>query len=700
MKIKLVWSVLLLLSLTGCNDNSSENSDGEVTSSTSLNAASSRIFVQTKKVETIDLTSSVQVSDNSPVELDRVESLSLNSECIPYEVSGMVFTVRSSEPGQCVYEYTVKSGTSYTEGISQVGFSETGSEIGGTEATSSLDPVVKTGGIEDVIIVDLVADLPTTTPFPTGYYIDSSNVILLGNGEVTDITDTTFTYSSSISGITRIMYVLINNITDDVMLGSVDIAISQDVNHQPYAMSYKFSESYNEGQYIPSVDVDSLGLIGDADPEDDSNLQLVHVESMDDVLVSINPPAAGSINSTSFSFKPLTSGTKTVSYVISDHNGGYAIGLITFNAYSKYSDIETKLLDTDRLLTAPLTLSQVIDARLNFIGPDSEFDDIPFFSWDVANAYCVAYGGELPTAEQLEDLVNQPEWTASDWPKGMKFWTKTVSDSNRVAVKIDASITSRVAEPITNPNHLTCIDFNPIALRINTVGEPLHDKLQLILGLDQQLFVEALGVDGNWTNYIKPVTWESSHTNVADFIKGFTGLLSTISSGDTTVIVTSLTQQIPITVSLPVEVIHTIISDIIGWPLGETFQQIVSQPGNIIRFKAGCVIDAISGGSDQPWVGNPKGGTLQTVSLINVSKVDYTIGYFYGSARDQVAQLVFHYSDGREISIGTPRNTGGCLVNHMERGSFDVTKSILGFNSWTTGDEGKGYLSGLQFLYK
>lgn len=707
MRVKVRWCVmsLLFLSLTACNggsDDNNEDSDqgGGITDATSLNAAYSRMLVQTKKIETIDLTSSVQATDDAPIELDKVESLSSNSECTPYEVSGMAFTVRTSEPGQCVYQYTVKSGRSYAEGVSQVGFSENGSAMGYSGITSSLDPVVKTGEEGEVIVVDLVADLPTTTPFPPGYHIDDSDLILLGNGDVTDITDTTFSYSSSVSGITRVMYALINDATDDVMLGSVDIAISQDVNHQPYAMNYEFRDAYKEGQYVPSVDVDTLGLIGDVDPTDDPNLQLVDVQSMDDVLVSINPPPAGSVNSTSFSFQPLTSGTKTVSYVISDHNGGYAIGLITFNVYSKYTDIDTTLLGTQRLLTAPLTLSQAIDARLNIISPDPDFDDIPFFSWDVANAYCIAYGGQLPTAEQLEDLVKQPEWMTSDWPKGMQFWSQTVSGSNRIAVKLNGSTTSRVAQPITYPNHLTCIDFNPIALRINTVGKPLTDTLELILGLDQQLYVEALGVDGNWTDYIKPVLWESSKRNIADFIKDFPGLLSTISEGDTLVTVTSLSQIIPMTTSLPVKVIKTVTSNMIGFTHGEQFQQVVSQPENTLRFRAGCVVDAVAGGSEQPWIGKGTGGNLVTIPLANVVKVDYTTGYFYGGGQKQVAKLVFHYANGSTRSAGSPSSSGSCTTTSQVKGSFDVTQSVLGVNAWTTGSGKSGYLAGLQFLYK
>ena len=313
---------------------------------------------------TVDLSDKSVLSSGELLEINDLTILTDNPACQDVQVSGMRLSLGAfSQPGMCQFQYGVKAvanATRYSSErmISQLVVSEHPLRMANSIAYSralpsaSLPPIsIPLTSNTQSIIVNIKSQLASLYPQDTDNkdFVLTDTVLVLGNGTATITTDSSITYtpdSSDPGGITRILYSLTDDFDKDGIgdfkLGAIDITVRPgDLNTSPIANN--FSWDNNGGsitlgtQYI--IDVTNIidgncsvenndGNIATnsciSDPDSDE-LQLVGIYAYDATVV---PTAPTTLDSTKFNVTFNHRGIHDITYYISDHIGGYAIGVM------------------------------------------------------------------------------------------------------------------------------------------------------------------------------------------------------------------------------------------------------------------------------------------------------------------------------------------------------------------------------------
>lgn len=525
-------AILLSFTLAGCGGSTNDDTsqiipppDGS-TSDISLYAGDVSRSINRATPTVINLANSVASSDDSPVLLSKVESLSDNEQCQNIELGSLNFTLNADIIGPCIYSYEItdQQRTTTTTALTQVAVV---SESALLIDNNRLIPISVTAQLGEQITI-------TLTPPNTAGATLSTDVTLLGGGRVDNIDPETnkITYTAGSNdidvGTTRIIY----SYTDDdenVTIGEVDISVSGDTyNVSPIALPFLYlteddkaqEKTYTEVTLGDSVTIDlaASNLVSDADPED--SLQLVNLLSFNGKVVPLND----NLDNLSFIFTPSTTGRFHVTYTVSDHKGGYASNVIEFRVVGPWPN--ALIFNTGDIFAAPLSAEAAIIADYDIAGIAVEealpngngFSDVPTYTWAVANSICQARGGSLPTPAQLDDFIAQEgnpflqgdgdlNESVKNWPVARSYFTSEFDSSNSDLVKVydlktgtfryEPSGLNQVSAPYLG--YLTCIDYTP--------QELLIDNELLVVGLAKNLnptFVTATGVEFDYT---KPLRW-------------------------------------------------------------------------------------------------------------------------------------------------------------------------------------------------
>ncbi|UKA27754.1 hypothetical protein IHC93_17220 [Photobacterium damselae subsp. damselae] len=389
------YSLLLIISgiISGCNGSSSDSSDIDSSiqrKKISINAQSSLSFGQTKSTEIIDLRQRVKSANNQPLIIGRVDSLDDNCEIVG--VDSLTFQVQTYDSSVCRFKYSVKPASSEFSGeasdISQLVVNDD------LEHDQYLPPVSRTMKPLSKIVLDDASLL-----IEEGYEIVTDSLELIGDtesgdiGSLTDVTEKGFTYTApDTQGIVRIFYTEKNKNLNNVKSGVVYIAIGQNENTSPIVEDHVLEKSYivdgertvNITSYVQDLDGDDIQLI-----DTQSFLGKTTITSED-----------------TFSYKPVNVGTEYIVYTVSDHNGGYGIGTLSFgvNTYRSIVDKERNLE-----FLPPDTLSSLsnIDSYSGLVhenGTAGIDGDYPSFANNLAEAYCYSRGARLPVLSELQNM--------------------------------------------------------------------------------------------------------------------------------------------------------------------------------------------------------------------------------------------------------------------------------------------------------
>ncbi len=420
--IKYLLCLMIAVALFGCGGGDDDDSTVTVpqkpSKSIAINAQDAIVFTSIDQTQLIDLRNKVTAEQNQSLVISSVEPLEKDA-CIVSNINGLLFEVYNSSANVCRLKYDVKPLSSELEGEAKgiVQVVSTNDYL----SRNYLPPISRVMEESSVIKFDS-GDLL----LPAGTVIDS--VDLIGNtltGDIGDVTydDTSITYQApdSTTGTVSIYYTAVDRINNIAVPGVIYIGVGQYDNHNPVAVDKSYSDQsvVSIGMLPDGKQFDVSSLVSDIDGD---NVQLVSVKSsMGSATISGN---------TTFQYKGGDVGKENITYIVSDHNGGYGLGSVSFNI-NTYLSIPDK--SQDLIFSPPMTFSEVNSFGGVFTGTFEEsgingfVGRYPVFNIDLADAYCRARGGYLPDDPTLSNMFtgvlgSQPVYsTMYKWHSGEPF---------------------------------------------------------------------------------------------------------------------------------------------------------------------------------------------------------------------------------------------------------------------------------------
>jgi hypothetical protein len=408
---------LLLLGLIGCGG---EGDNGSFTTDNVLAPLASDAFNQLSMADgqtEVSLKEAVVDPQGLRVTLESVTVS--HSDCpAPTSINReqLSFTLEADVPDMCFYDYTVKNHPKESVHAKSAS-AQSNVMINLTSDPALLAPKSETAQVGDTIIIS-VGD-PVLT---AGYTLDSE-VVVLGDGVASgDGTTDEITYEANAQGVTRLVYTMTNADGSSLLMGTVDVAVSGPGNHAPEVEGAWFTEQSDGSSYEmnTSYTFDLSPYVTDVDGDD---IQLIQVEAWN---ATVDLAAPNDPSNLSFTFDTSHAGVHYVTYVVSDHKGGYGVAQVRIEVYdpsavSTWGDIQMGL----KLFFGPLTASEAQSSET--VMTSSHFDtngaNVATFNFSHAEDSCQDKG-RLPTSDELIDLANYnngPD-VSDGWPVDLAYW--------------------------------------------------------------------------------------------------------------------------------------------------------------------------------------------------------------------------------------------------------------------------------------
>ncbi|MFA0141828.1 hypothetical protein AB4430_08545, partial [Vibrio kanaloae] len=391
------------------------------------------------------------VSDNSDFILSDVEVLSSNNDCRILSQEEKGFTLSSSSSKVCDYRYHVtdKQGLSFnTDGsnsqsssaIARVAFSSAPEEV-------TLIPLGLATLLDTELKVDLKTEFAKVGVNLEGFTLSSDLVLPYKNGSsaVADTANATINFipAPGFQGVDRILFSFTNS-KDEVRTGILDIAVSDKPNEGLKVVDSIVYPKKIKGNL--KVDIDISPYVTSYDGDD---YQLVEVKAFNADVQAKNPD---DISNKVFSFEADIGGEYYVSFAVSDHNGGIALGLMQVNVTgpaSLWSDIFYK----GQVWLAPLTSTQALQQGLEFehVVIDDDYTPPVTLTQSIvsdAKEYCSARGAEVAEYTKWYDLRTNIDLKGEhNWPIKNPFTLIDDETDDRKYIRV--SMTGR--NPISDP---------------------------------------------------------------------------------------------------------------------------------------------------------------------------------------------------------------------------------------------------------
>lgn len=514
---KLSLSVAISLALFGCggsNDEATTNSKPESSTSGDTLYYAQDVIRQSTPTNTffVDLSNSMESSDDSSVTLTTVTSLNDNYDCNVVSQNTNGFTISAQSAKVCDYRYRIgatissdiamrshnssrEARISATAATSGDGFAEATVRAAVGESTEQLIPISGLTSSFTSVSINIAEELGKA-----GYSLDTNTYTLattvtLPNGDATNSTAIANTSTNTIdytpgsgipSGVERILYTYSDG--SSVLAGSIDIAVSTDTNSAPTAesrrkTSYIDPDSGDEVAKIPygkQLRFNVADLIEDPDGD---TLHLIDVYAFGATLVI--PQDANNdgnaFNDTEFDFSSEQPGEVSLTYVVSDGKGGYATGVVQGYVGNPYEPIVSvdiylpPLMYVDAKDAEISATPQVGNGTTSLNGITTASHD-----WDTANYLCQAKGARLPTTTELLNLYDDGNtsgglFTNHNWPIDVNYWAsdqgtsgisyhRSVNMANRVVSTNDVNSSVR---------YTACIDETPPGYPIKFLGDDI-----------------------------------------------------------------------------------------------------------------------------------------------------------------------------------------------------------------------------------
>lgn len=475
--IKHVYIFGLLSVLTACGDSSETNSnEPEPIIPVTVNDAIQ--VMATDSRQKFNITPYINSHSNG-AQLINAHLLS-HSVCEDVRIEGLFIDLRAIKEGVCELEYTVQSIA--FEGQTSTRDSGKLVVISSESQQTDFVPISATLSVGQQTLIDLTTELDSE--FPVGYDL-SPEVVVLGSGHISvDTNLATINYSATTAGLSRLVYTFNNGANSK--MGYIDVSVSEEGTRPPSTakVNYPNLVALNQTVYI-----DLSPYVSDPDGDD---LQLVEVMSFH---AEVKPVSPDDIINKVFSFQTNKAGLHYVSYMVSDHRGGFSSNLVEITVVdssqlAQWTDITMGLSH----FSAPLTALEATDGAIQFSGTHSDTGFSPAINmasmtFDEAKQYCTQFG-RLPTVDELINLArNELPANKHNWPKEALYFANDEGVASLVEFDSGNHFTA-----VQGTFYVTCI--SPGALSVS----PIHDEA-IANGIDiaefeAELILNGQGVDG------------------------------------------------------------------------------------------------------------------------------------------------------------------------------------------------------------
>ncbi len=450
---KLILSAAVLLVLNGCNgeDNSSQTSNRILAP---LAGDAFEVLSKDGEQTTVSLRDVVIDPQGLPLTLESVVATGQNcASPTSINAQALTFTVDNAKPELCFYHYSVKN---HPAQASQSKVSEANSYVlKSASASSLLPPLSETTQVGTPITITITA--------VTGYTLDSEVVLLGDGGAVADSTASTITYTPNAQGVTRLVYTMTSDDGTDMMTGTIDVAVSDVGNTAPSVTPVSLETQPDDAGYYninEPYTIDLSPYVSDADGDE---VQLIQVKAWNANVALAAPDEPTNL---SFTFQTSQSGAHYVTYVVSDHRGGYSVEQVRIETYdlssvATWNDIQKGA----KLFSAPLAQSEALVSEVPFTSShvDSNGATVATFSFAQAQSLCESKG-HLPTSANLTELVGfEGGPVAKGWPTDIAFW----ADDSGTPALINLATGATETESASG-HYVTCLNEGGFAIDADT----------------------------------------------------------------------------------------------------------------------------------------------------------------------------------------------------------------------------------------
>ncbi len=484
-----VTALCMSLVLAGCNGDV-DGSNGDSTESlapASISAQNATFVTDYADSYQVDLFDKVLVNDNDSFTLVDVTSLSATPECQLLGQSDHSFTIGAESAKSCDYQYRVKLAKSnLTDGaITRVAVTH---EASGDTSAVELNAISVATLVEQTLdVTDIKSLLKSQTGFDVEEGFVLSDVVSLPYSDnvatVDPSTDTiSYTPLPGFQGIERILFSYINDTTDEVLLGTLDVAVAQEAN---LGFSVDENITHPPVNVNENIEIDISKYVHSTDNDD---YQLVYVNSFNAATAPLNDDVGNKV----LTFETSKPGAHYISFAVSDHNGAYAMGLIELyaldpNRSTPWGDI----YDGSNRYTGPLTTPEASSQGIlyegglldNFYNPPIE---VALFTYTQAQAYC-GTNGRLPTSSELQSLMRLGVQSNYEWPLSENYLAS--DEGIGVVVDLESGDSSNYS---SGGYIVTCINVG--GLTIMTDESSYTDIVAN--GIDKAKIVAQLTFDG------------------------------------------------------------------------------------------------------------------------------------------------------------------------------------------------------------
>ncbi|HHI4976845.1 TPA: hypothetical protein ACP5VG_004502 [Vibrio parahaemolyticus] len=488
-KRKLPAALCMALVLAGCNSDV-DGSNGDSTESLtpgSISAQNATFVTDYADSYQVDLLDKVLVSDNDSFTLVDVTSLSATPECQLLGQSDHSFTIGAESAKSCDYQYRVK--------LAQSNLTDSAiTRVAVTYETSGDTSAVELNAISVATLVEQtldVTDIKSLLKSQTGFDVEEgfvlSDVVSLPYSDnvatVEPSTDTiSYTPLPGFQGIERILFSYINDATDEVLLGTLDVAVAQEAN---LGFSVDENITHPPVNVNENIEIDISKFVHSTDNDD---YQLVYVGSFNAATAPLNDDVDNKI----LTFETSKPGAHYISFAVSDHNGAYAMGLIELYALNPnrarpWGDI----YDGPNRYTGPLTIPETSSQGIayegglldNFYNPPVE---VALFTYAQAQAYC-GTNGRLPTSSELQSLMGLGVQSNYEWPLSENYLAS--DEGIGVVVNLESGESNNYS---SGGYIVTCVNVGGLAI---VMDESSYTDI-VANGIDKAKIVAQLTFDG------------------------------------------------------------------------------------------------------------------------------------------------------------------------------------------------------------
>ncbi|CAH1569923.1 Big-1 domain-containing protein [Vibrio jasicida] len=332
-----------------------------------------------------------------------------------------------------------------------------------TSDPALLAPKSETAQVGDTITISVGGPVLTA-----GYTLDSE-VVVLGDGVASgDGTTDEITYEANAQGVTRLVYTMTNADGNALLMGTVDVAVSGPGNYAPEVEGASFTEQSDGSPYEmnTSYTFDLSPYVTDVDGDD---IQLIQVDAWN---ATVELAAPNDPSNLSFTFDTSHAGVHYVTYVVSDHKGGYGVAQVRIEVYDSsggaaWGDIQMGL----KLFFGPLTTSEAQSSDIIFTSSyfDTNGANVATFNFTHAKGSC-QNKGRLPTSEELKALAsynNGPDISDS-WPVDLAYWANNSGTGELIDLKGGGVVSA------TNPGGYYVSCMNELGFFVDDAGSQLE----------------------------------------------------------------------------------------------------------------------------------------------------------------------------------------------------------------------------------